>query len=104
MESRPTQPNNRCIPTELEISGSTVCFSPFFNDRESSIKVQNRGGGCNSNAKLASTTLVQSGSGNICNRTSASTSVKQHLSKTSGPSTPSGLEPNPKASGQESFR
>ena len=41
--------------------------------------------GCNSNnTKLASTTSVQSGSGIICNQTSASTSFKQHLS-TGGP-------------------
>ena len=68
---------------------ATVCFSPFFNDKKSSIKGQNRGGKCNSNnTKLASTTLVQSGSEIICNRTSASNSVKQHLSKSSGPGTP----------------
>ena len=68
VESRSTQPYNRCIPAKLETSGATVCFSPFFNDRESSIKGQNREGGCNSNnTKLASTTLVQSSSGIICN-------------------------------------
>ena len=73
VESRSTQPSNRCIPTELETSGSTICFSLFFNDRESSIKGQNRGVGCNSNnTKLATKTLVQSGSRIICNRTSAS--------------------------------
>ena len=55
-------------------------------------------------SKLASTALVQSGSGIICNRTSASTSVKQHLSKSSGPSSPSGREANPDTSGLESFR
>ena len=107
VESRSTQPSSRCIPTELETSGATVYFSPFFNDRENSIKgfYQNRGGGCNSNnTKLASTTLVQSGSGIICNRTFASTSVKQHLSKSSGPSTPSGREQNPKTSDLEGFR
>ena len=42
VESRSTQPSNRCIPTKLETSGVTVCFSPFFNNRESSIKGQNR--------------------------------------------------------------
>ena len=105
IERRSTQPSNRCIPIELEASGATVCFSPFFNDRKSSIKGQNREGGCNSNnTKLASTTLVQSGSGIVCSRTSASTSVKQHLSKSSGPGTPSCCEQNPKTSGLESFR
>ena len=89
----------------MKTSGATICFSPFFNDRESSIKGQNKEGGCNSNnTKLASTTLLQSSSGIICNRTSASTSVKQHLSKSSGPSTPSGREQNPKTSDLESFR
>ena len=105
VERRSTQPSNRCIPTELETSGATACFSPFFNDRKSSIIGQNRGGGCNSNnTKLASTTLVQSGSRIICSQTSASTSVKQHLSKSSGPGTPSCREQNPKTSGQKSFR
>ena len=56
------------------------------------------------NNKLASTTLVQSGSGINCNQTSASTSVKQHFSKSSGPSTPSRREQNPKTSDLESFR
>ena len=37
---------------------------------------------------MASTTLVQSGSGVICSQASASTSVKQHLSKSSGPGNP----------------
>ena len=61
VESRSTKPSNRCIPTELKKSWATVCFSPFFNDRGSSIKGQNRGGRCNSNnTKLASITLVQS--------------------------------------------
>ena len=61
MESRSTKPSNRCIPTELKKSWATVCFCPFFNDRGSSIKGQNRGGRCNSNnTKLASITLVQS--------------------------------------------
>ena len=105
VESRSTQPSNRCIPTKLETSGATACFSPFFNDRYSSIKSQNRGDGCYSNnTKLASKTLVQSGSAIIFNQTSASTSVKQHLRKFSELSAPSGLEPNPKTSGLESFR
>ena len=81
VESRSTQPRNGCIPNEFENSGATLCFSPFFNVRENYIKGQKRGGGCSSNNnKLASTTLVQSGSRIICNQTSASTSVKQHLS------------------------
>ena len=76
VESRSTQPSNRCIPTELEKLGATVYCSPFFNDRKSSMKGQNRGGGCNSNnTTLASTTLLQSGSGIICKRTSGSTPV-----------------------------
>ena len=105
VESRSTQPSNRCIPTKLETSGPTVCFFPFFSDKESPIKGQNREGGCNSNnTKLASTTLIQSSSGIICKRTSASTSFKQHLSKSSGPSTPSDCEQNSKTSGLESFR
>ena len=105
VENRSTRPSNRCIPTELETSGATVCFSPFFNDRESSIKGQNRGGGCNfNNTKLASTTLVQSDSVSICNRTSASTSVKQHLSKSLGPSKPFSREQNHKTGGLERFR
>ena len=105
VESRFTEPSNRCIPAELKTSGATVCFPPFFNDRESSIKGQNRSGGCKSNnIKLASTTLVHSGYGIICNRTSASTSVKQHLSKSLGPSTPSSRKQNPKTSGLERFR
>ena len=29
VERRSTQPSNRCIPTELETSGATVCFSLF---------------------------------------------------------------------------
>ena len=42
------------------------------------------GGGCNSNnSKLVSTTLVELGSEIIYNRTYASTSVEQHLSKSS---------------------
>ena len=105
LEKRSTQPSNRCIPTELETLGATVCFSPFFNDGKSSMKGQNRGGGCNSNnTKLVSTTLVQTGFGIICSRTSASTSVKQHLSKSSGPGTPSCREQNLKTSGLECFR
>ena len=56
------------------------------------------------NTKLSSTTLVESGSGIISNQTSASTSVKQHFSKSSGPSTPSRREQNPKTSDLESFR
>ena len=28
-ETRSTQPSNRCIPTELQTSGATVCFSSF---------------------------------------------------------------------------
>ena len=100
-----TQLSNRSIPTELETSGANACFSPFFNDRKSSIKGQNRRSGCNSNnTKLASTTLVESGSRIICNQISASTSVKQHLSKSSEPGTPSRHEQNPKTSGLESFR
>ena len=39
-ESRFTQPSNRCIPAELETSGATVCFPPFFNDREVLLKVK----------------------------------------------------------------
>ena len=78
---------------------------PPFSMTGSSIKAQNRRGGCNSNnTKLASTTLVQSGSRIICNQTSASISVKQHLSKSSEPGTPSRREQNPKTSGLESFR
>ena len=78
---------------------------PLFNDWKSSMKGQNRGGGCNSNnTKLVSTTLVQSDSGIICKRTFASTSVKQHLSKSSGPGTPSRHELTPETSGLESFR
>ena len=85
VENRPTPPSSRCIPRKMEKLGATVCFSHFFNDRKSSIKGQNGGGRCNSNnTKLASTTLLQSGSGIICKRTSASTSVKQHLSKSLG--------------------
>ena len=104
-ESRSTQPSNRCVLTELETSGANLCFSPFFNNRKSSIRGQNRGGGGNSNnTKLTSTTLIQSGSGIICNQTSASTSVKQHFSKSSGSSTPSCREQNPGTSGLESFR
>ena len=105
VESRSIQPSNRYIPAVLETSGVTACFSPFFNDKESSITGQGRGGGCNfNNTKLASTTLVQSGSGNICNRISASTSIKQDPSESSGSSIPSDLEPNPKTSDLESFR
>ena len=105
MESRSTQSSNRCIPTELETSGAIVCFTPFFNDKKSSIKDHSREGGCNSNnTKLTSTTLVQSGSGIICNRTSDSTSVKQHLSQSLGPNTPSSREQNPKTSSLYSFR
>ena len=37
VESRSTQPSNRCIPAESETSGATVCFSPFFNDKERKI-------------------------------------------------------------------
>ena len=104
VERRPTQSSNRCIPRELGKLGATVCFSHFFNDRKSLIKGQNRGGGCNcNNTKLARTTLLQSGSGIICKRTSASTSVKQHLSKSLGPSTTSNREQNPKIGGLESF-
>ena len=85
VKNRSTQPSNICIPTKLETSRATVCFSPFFNNRKSFIKGQNRGRGCNSNnTKLASTTLIESGSGIICNQTSASTSFKKHLS-TGGP-------------------
>ena len=87
--------------------GATVCFSPFSNDRESFIQDQNRGCGFNSNnSKLANRTLVQSGSGIICNQASASTLVKQHLSKSSGckSSTPYGHEPNPKTIGLGSLR
>ena len=77
-------------------------FSPFFNDRKSSIKSKRRRGGYNSdNTKLASTTLVQWGSGIICNRTCASTSVKQHLNKVLRSGTPYGRKPNPKTSGLE---
>ena len=105
VESRSAQPNNRCISTEFETLGAIVCFSPFFNDRESSIKGQSRGGVCNSNNnKLASTGLVQSDSGTICSQTSSSTSVKQHLSESSGSSTPSGHETNSNTSSLESFR
>ena len=79
--------------------GLLYAFPPF------SMIGQNRGGGCNSNnTKLARITLVQSGSGIICSRTSASTSVKQHLSKSSGPGTASRRGQNPKTSGLESFR
>ena len=49
VESRHTQPSNRCIPTELETSAAAASFSSFFNDRLNSIKVQSRGGGYNSN-------------------------------------------------------
>ena len=102
VESRSTQPSNRCIRTELETSGDYCVLFAFFNDRESSIKGQNRGGGCNpNNIKLAIKTLVQLSSGIICNRTSVSTS---RPSKSWGPSTPSGPEPNPKTSGLECFR
>ena len=40
VERKSAQPGNRSIPTELETSGATVCFSPFFNDRKSSVKSQ----------------------------------------------------------------
>ena len=105
VERSSTQPSNRCIPTELETSKATVCFSPFFNNKKSFIKGQNRGGGCNSNiTKFASTTLEQSGSGIIRSQTSASTLVNQHLSKSSGPGTPSCCKQIYKTSGLESFR
>ena len=105
VERRSTHPRKRCIPTELETSRATACFFSFFNYRKSSIKGQNRGGGCNSNnTKFASTTLVQSGSGIIRSRTSASTSIKQHLSKSSGPGTPSCCKQILKNSDLESFR
>ena len=72
---------------------------------ESSIKGQSRGGGCNSNkTNLARTTLAQSVSRIICNRTSAFTSVKQHLGESSRSSTPSCCEPHSKTSGLESVR
>ena len=91
--------------SKLETLGATNCFPPFFNDRKSSDKGQNRGGSCGSNnTKLTITTLVQLGSGIIHNRTSASTSIKQHISKSSGPSTPSHREQNSKNSDLESFR
>ena len=77
VEKRSTQPSNRCILTEPETSRPTLSFSFFFNNRKSSSKGQNRRGGSNSNnSKLASTALVQSGSGTISSRSSASTSVK----------------------------
>ena len=52
---------------------------------------------------MASTTLIQSGSVIIYNQTSASTSVKQHVSESSGSSTPSGHEQKPNISGLERF-
>ena len=105
VESRSTQTSNRCISTEIETLGATICFYPFFSDKQSSIEGQRRGGECNSNnTKLASTTLVQSHSGITCNRTSASTSVNQYLSESPESSTPSACKPNPKTSGLESFR
>ena len=84
--------------------GLLYAFPPFSIIEKVLLKVKTEGE-CNSNnTKLASTILVQSSSGITCNRTSASTSVKQHLSKSSGPRTPSGHEQNPKTSGLESFR
>ena len=72
---------------------------------ESSVKGKIRGGRCNSNNnKLTRKNLVQSGSGIICNRISASTSVRQHLSESSRSSSSSGRESNPKTSGLECFR
>ena len=40
VESRSTQPSNRCIRTELETSWATACFSPFANDRKVILKVK----------------------------------------------------------------
>ena len=40
VESRSTQPSNRCIRTELKTSWATACFSPFANDRKVILKVK----------------------------------------------------------------
>ena len=80
LETRSSQSGKICSLTEMKITGTSLCFSPFVTDRISSLKSQERGINNDfDNSKLACTILVQSNSRPVHNRASTPAPIFNNL-------------------------
>ena len=105
LETRSSQSDNRCSPTEMEKPGTSICFPPFLTDRKSSLKSQGRGINNDfGNSKLACTILVQSNPRSVHSRASTPAPISGTFCGSQGTSTSFSVEQDFKTNGPENFR